>query len=417
MITEHLYRIWGLAVKEFQQLLRNRLLLAFLILGPILELGLMGSLAGGGIKNLRLAVVDSDRTRASRDLISKLDQTDELRVVSHADAAAGPERSMQDGDIDAIVIIPPGYANALSDAAQSAQIQVIADGSHHAVSAVAIGAAQDVAAEISRELAALHPSANQGPVELRIVARFNQYLKDRPHSITAMLAIVVFEVALVVAAQTIAREREMGTLEQLRVTPLGRFELMVGKAIPTLLVGLLDFLLMLGLAAALFDIPIRGSVPLLVLLTAPFIVAQIGWGTLISLISRTQQQAMLFVFALAMVEVAFSGFLVPAADMPPAMRFISYGSSIQHYLLILRGITLRGAGIRSLWLPSAALFGISSVLVLLAWARLRVGLDAGSVRDRLATTFNRLRDRCRSRRTRRSTRKQTAPKEWSREPA
>jgi len=417
MITQHLHRIWGLAVKEFQQLGRNKLLLAFLILGPIMELGLMGSLSGGGVKNLRLAVVDNDRTRASRDMIAKLDRTDELRLVSYADAVAEAERSMQDGDIDAVAVIPPGYASALNDHGQSAQIQLVADGSHHVVSTVAIGAAEDVAAEISRELAASHTSAGQGPVDLRFVARFNRYLKDRPHSITAMLGIVVFEVALVVAAQSIAREREMGTLEQLRVTPLRRFELVAGKGIPTLLVGLVDFLLMLGLAAALFDVPVRGSLPLLTLLTVPFVVAQIGWGTLISLISRTQQQAMLFVFALAMVEVAFSGFLVPAADMPAVMRVVSYASSMQHYLVIMRGIALRGAGLQSLWLPSVALLGISSTLVLLALARLRIGLDAGSLRHHLTIVIRRLRDRCRSRSARRSAKKRGASQDWSREPA
>jgi ABC-2 type transport system permease protein len=417
MIADQLHRIWGLAIKEFQQLGRNRLLLAFLILGPIMELGLMGGLSGGGVENLRLAVVDNDRTSASRDLISRLDRTDELRFAGYAQAVGEAERWMQDGDIDAVAVIPPGYAAALIDAAESAQIQLVADGSHHVVSTVAIGAAEDVAAEISRDLGASHASNSQGPVDLRFVARFNRYLKDRPHSITAMLGIVVFEVALVVAAQSIAREREMGTLEQLRVTPLGRLELMAGKAIPTLVVGLVDFLLMLGLAAVAFDIPVRGSVPLLVLLTVPFVVAQIGWGTLISLVSRTQQQAMLFVFALAMIEVAFSGFLVPSADMPAPMRIVSYASSVRHYLVVVRGVALRGAGMRSLWIPSIALTGIAAALVLLAWARLRMGLDAGSLRQRLLYALAALRERCRRPRRSKPTRERGGPREWSREPA
>jgi len=417
MTGDRLHRIWGLAVKEFQQLGRNRLLLAFLILGPIIELGLMGGLSGGGVENLRLAVVDNDRTSASRSLISRLDRTKELRFEGYAEAVVEAERWMQDGDIDAIAVIPPGYAAALSDPAESAHIQLVADGSHHVVSTVAIGAAEDVAAEIGQDLAQSHSASSRGPVDLRFVARFNQYLKDRPHSITAMLGVVIFEVALVMAAQSIARERELGTLEQLRVTPLGRLELMAGKAIPTLLVGLVDFLLMLGLAAVAFDIPVRGSLPLLVLLTVPFVVAQIGWGTLISLVSRTQQQAMLFVFTLAMVEVAFSGFLVPAADMPAVMRVISYGSSLQHYLVILRGIALRGASIGSLWLPAGALVGIASTLILLAWGRLQLGLDAGSLVDHLAAACRRMRERCRMRRRGKTDRKHPSTREWSREPA
>jgi hypothetical protein len=123
---------------------------------------------------------------------------------------------------------------------------------------------------------------------------------------------------------------------------------------------------------------VRGSLPLLALLTIPFVLAQIGWGLLISLASRTQQQAVLFVFALAMLEVACSGFIVPAADMPGVMRVVSNASSVQHYLVILRGILLRGAGLHSLWQPALALSGIALAALGLAWLRLRMGLDTDS---------------------------------------
>jgi ABC-2 type transport system permease protein len=142
---------------------------------------------------------------------------------------------------------------------------------------------------------------------------------------------------------------------------------------------------MMGLVIVWFDIPTRGSLLLLTLLTIPFVLAQIGWGTLISLISRTQQQAILFVFALAMLEVALSGFLVPAGDMPGVMRVLSYASAVQHYLVILRGVMLRGAGLGLLWLPGLALSGISLTLMGLAWLRLRAGLDADSLRRRLVS--------------------------------
>jgi ABC-2 type transport system permease protein len=240
-----------------------------------------------------------------------------------------------------------------------------------------------VAAEIVRDLTARHAVASGGPVELRFVARFNALLDDRPHAITAMLGLIVYQVTLIIASQSFTRERELGTLEQLRVTPLGRLELIAGKAIPTLLVGLVDCLLMLGVIAVWFDIPMRGSLFLLLLLTVPFVLAQIGWGTLISLVSHTQQQALLFVFALAMLEVAMSGFMVPAGDMPGVMRVLSSVSSVQHYLVILRGVMLRGAGLRSLWLPGLALGGIALAVGTLAWLRLQLGLDTNSLRRRL----------------------------------
>jgi ABC-2 type transport system permease protein len=413
---DHLHRIFGLAVKEVQQLSRDRLLLAFLIIGPLLELLLMGSLSGGGVENLPLAVIDQDRTRASRGLIARLDRTDELRVARYGRDVEEARDWMQNGDVAAIAVVPPQYGAALEDPKRTADVQVIADGSHHIVSTVALGTAEDVAAQIARDLASADPRTSKGPVDLRFVARFNAAMEDQPHAITAMLGMIVFQVALVVAAQSIAREREMGTLEQLRVTPLGRLDLMVGKALPTLAIGIVDFLMMMGVIALWFDIPMRGSLLLLTLLTVPFVLVQIGWGTLISLVSRTQQQAMLFVFALAMLEVAFSGFLVPAGNMPPVMEIISYVSSVQHYLVIVRGVALRGAGLNVLWLPGTALVALSLVLTILAWLRLRMGLDSDSLRQRLTPVWRRLRcwlkDVCHRGRGR----EDVTQREWTREP-
>jgi ABC-2 type transport system permease protein len=402
MMRDTLYRIWGLVVKELLQLSRDKLLLGFVLLGPLLELLLMGGLAGGGVQNLPVAVVDLDRSRTSRELITRLDQTDELLVKMYGDSVAQAQEWMQRGQTAVIVVVPPGYGEALAAPQQSAEVQVIADGSNHVVSTVAIATTENVAAEIVQDLTARHAIASGGPVGLRFVARFNAFLDDRPHAITAMLGLIVYQVTLIIASQSFTRERELGTLEQLRVTPLGRLELMVGKAIPTLLVGLVDCLLMTGVVALWFDIPVRGSLLLLLALTIPFILVQIGWGTLISLVSRTQQQALLFVFALAMLEVALSGFMVPAGDMPGAMRVLSTVSSVQHYLMILRGVMLRGTGLGSLWLPGLALGGIAFAVAALAWLRLRLGLDTNSVTHRLQALWHGYRRRRRERQAGRS---------------
>ena len=400
-----LHRIWGLVVKEILQLSRDRLLLGFVLLGPLLELLLMGGLTGGGVQNLPLAVVDLDRTRFSRELVTRLDQTDELLVKTYVDSVAQAREWMQSGRISVIVVVPPGYGEALTAPQQSAEVQVVADGSNHVVSTVAIATTEDVAAEVVQDLTAHQAIASGGPVELRFVARFNEFLDDRPHAITAMLGLIVYQVTLIIASQSFTRERELGTLEQLRVTPLARLELMAGKAMPTLLIGLVDCLLMTGLIVVWFDIPVRGSMLLLLFLTLPFTLAQIGWGTLISLVSRTQQQALLFVFALAMLEVAMSGFMVPAGDMPGVMRVLSAVSSVQHYLVIVRGVMLRGAGVRSLWLSGLALGGIALTVSTLAWLRLRLGLDTNSLRRRLQVLWHNYQRSRRERKARRNANK------------
>jgi ABC-2 type transport system permease protein len=346
-------------------------------------------------------VVDLDRTRFSRELVTRLDQTDELFVKTYADSVAQAREWMQSGQISVIVVVPPSYGEALTAPQQSAEVQVVADGSNHVVSTVAIATTEDVAAEIVQDLAARQAVASGGPVELRFVARFNEFLDDRPHAITAMLGLIVYQVTLIIASQSFTRERELGTLEQLRVTPLGRLELIAGKALPTLLIGLVDCLLMTGVIVVWFDIPVRGSMLLLLLMTIPFVLAQIGWGTLISLVSRTQQQALLFVFALAMLEVAMSGFMVPAGDMPGVMRVLSTVSSVQHYLVIVRGVMLRGAGAKSLWLSGLALGGIALTLSALAWLRLRLGLDTNSLRRRLQVLWRNYQDSRHERKARR----------------
>ena len=169
--------------------------------------------------------------------------------------------------------------------------------------------------------------------------------------------------------------------------------------------GLVNCLLMTGVAVAWFDIPVRGSLPLLLLLTIPFVLTQIGWGTLISLISRTQQQAMLFVFALAMLEIACSGFLVPAGNLPEAMRLLSRISSVQYYMVIVRGVMLRGAGLGLLWRPGLALGGIALGVAALAWLRLWLGLDADSLKQRLQIWRHIYRRDRRRRQAKRSARK------------
>jgi ABC-2 type transport system permease protein len=392
-----LHRIWSVVVKEFLQLSRDKVLMGFVILAPLLELGLMANMTGDGVGNLPLAIVDRDTSRASRELIAKLDQSEELLLTTYAKNVAQARESMQRGKVAAIVVVPPGYGEYLVDPRQSAEVQVIVDDSNYVVATIAESSVKNAASEITQDLTTRTTTISGGPVKMSFVARFNAALDSRPRTITAMLGMIVFQVTLIIAAQSFTRERERGTLEQLRITPLGRMELIVGKAVPTLVIGLINALTMIGLIIVWFEVPMRGSLPLLLLLSIPFILAQIGWGTLISLVSHNQQQAVLFVFAMAMLEVACSGFIVPASDMPKVMQVVSQVSSVQHYLVILRGVMLRGAGLDSVWVSTLALTGIALVATALAWLRLRAGLDADSLRQQLRAAWQRRQEQSRRR--------------------
>jgi ABC-2 type transport system permease protein len=174
-------------------------------------------------------------------------------------------------------------------------------------------------------------------------------------SIPAQLGFITYQITLAVAALGLARERELGTLEQLMVTPLRGFELTLGKGIPAAAVGSLNFALLFIISLTVFQVPMNGSLALLAALTLLFVAAIVGWGLVLSAISRTQQQAILFVFILAMVEITFSGFMVPVENMPPFLQVISRLAPLQHYLIIIRGIMLKGAGLEELWSQTMAL--------------------------------------------------------------
>jgi ABC-2 type transport system permease protein len=196
--------------------------------------------------------------------------------------------------------------------------------------------------------------------------RFNPLLNGKYVAIPGLFAFAVYQVAMVVASVTLVRERELGTLEQLAVTPVRRIELLSGKGVPAILVGVANFALLLAVVVGVFQIPMRGSYALLFALSTLFIAAEVGIGLLISAVSRSQQQAVLMVFPLAMVDLALSGYLVPVEAMPRGLQVLSLFTPLRHYMKILKDIMLKGADISTLWPSALALIGLALVVGLLA---------------------------------------------------
>jgi ABC-2 type transport system permease protein len=203
-------------------------------------------------------------------------------------------------------------------------------------------------------------------IELRADVQYNVSLTSRAFTISAQVGFIVYQVALTVASVGLARERELGTLEVLIVMPLRRLELIAGKAIPAVLVAAVNFGLMLGVVVHGLGIPMRGSLGLLVGLTVLFSVAEVSYGLLISSVAGTQQQAILFVFVLAMLDMAFSGYLVRVENLPPVLRMVSRLVPLSHYLAIVRGIMLKGAGIGALWPHGLAIAGAGILVMVVA---------------------------------------------------
>jgi ABC-2 type transport system permease protein len=361
-----LIRIGNMVVKELIQFRRDWVLALFILMAPALQLILMARSIERGVTEQPVVILDFDHSRLSRQLVTNLDNTEELRVQYYAQDLAQVRDLLDRGDARMAVLIPAGFARELGAVQTGQQIQVVADATNSLAASTMMGVAAGVVTRFSSDLVADLGLIVPEFIDFRTNMRFNPTLDFRYFSIPAQLGFITYQVTLAVASLGLARERELGTLEQLMVTPLRHSELAVGKGLPAVAIGGLNFVAMWIISLTVFQVPMNGSPLLLAALTLLFIVAVVGWGLVISAVSRTQQQAILFVFILAMVEIAFSGFIVPVKNMPAALQTISRFAPLQHYLVIIRGIMLKGAGLGELWMSMVALAGLSLVTGLIA---------------------------------------------------
>ncbi len=360
-----LYRIANLTYKEFLQVSRDWVLMIVLVVAPVIQLSLLSWNTGQGVKNLPVAVWDMDLSRSSRDLITEMDNTDELRVVRYVHSLEQVYSVLDLGQADVAVILPAGFERNLIGAQAPAQVQIIVSGTNSLGGSAGLAAAQSA---ISRYVAGQLTGAGALalPIDFRTDIRYNPTLNSRNFSIPAMIGMLSFEMTLAIAAQAFTREREVGTLEQLIIMPFRRIELIIGKAIPPLVITLLDFYIMLQVAIHVFGVPMQGSMLLLMGLSSLFMLAEVHWGMLISTFARTQQQAVLFVFVEAILDMTFSGFLVSVDNLPPVLKTVSAVVPLRYYLVIIRSIMLKGATLDVLWPQAAALAALASVIGLLA---------------------------------------------------
>ena len=361
-----MFRIGNLITKELIQFGRDRLLTMFILLVPALQLLLLAQAIERGITQQPVVIVDLDRSYQSRRLIANLDNTEELQVRFQVDSPGEMRRMLDEGKARMAVVIPAGFAQGLASARSPQSIQVIADAANTMAASISMSAASGVAARFSADLVSSRGVVVPEFIDFDTSVRFNPTLNIRSYSIPAQLGFITYQVTLAVAALGLARERELGTLEQLMVTPLRRSELTVGKGVPAIAIGGVNFAVMWLISLVVFQVPMNGSPLLLAALTLLFITAVVSWGLVISSISRTQQQAILFVFIQAMVDMTFSGFLVPVKNMPALLQVISRFVPLQHYLSIVRGIMLKGAGLESLWPHVVALLLLSLGMGLVA---------------------------------------------------
>ena len=358
-----LYRTWNLTIKEFTQLFRDKLLAPLVLFGPLLELLMIAWSSLQGIDHLPTAVLDLDNSNASRALIVAMENTETFDPY-FVDSLDYITADIQEGRALAAWVIPRGFEAQLLDAGTgSSAVQLIVDGSDVMSAQTAVDTAQGLAASYGQSLLLQTTNdyrlANSDPpLDMSLRVWFNEEMKESNYMIPSELGFIAAAIAAMLASMVIAKERELGTLEQLMVTPIRSAELVIGKSIMAVSLGYVLFLLMLAMVVFFFDVPMRGSLPLLMVLSFLYMIVELGWGLMISAFAKTQMQALLITFAVIMVMIIFSGYAFPVDTMPPLMQTIANIFPLKHWLIIFRGILLKGAGVQD-FLPE-----LLSILVL-----------------------------------------------------
>ncbi len=342
-----LIRTFAILRKEIIQILRDPRTLAVMFLIPIVQLVILGYAASNDVDHISTAVLDWDNTRDSRALLDAYRASGYFDIRYYAATEAELQRLVDGGQARLALVIPRGYATDLARD-HRAQIAVIIDGSDPTIANTALSAANAVGqaqgAHVAQTLSNVSTQSMPG-VEVRPRVWYNPQLSSANFMVPGIIGVIMQLLTVFLTSMAIVRERERGTLEQLIVTPLKPGELIVGKLIPYVLIAFLDTLLILALGVWWFGVPINGSVMLLLGLAAVGLLTSLGLGLLISTVSKTQQEAMLLSYFIILPSIFLSGFIFPRDAMPEFLRVVGYGVPLTYFLIIVRGIILKGIGL------------------------------------------------------------------------
>jgi ABC-2 type transport system permease protein len=374
------YRLLSIIRKEFIQIRRDPRTLVLVLILPVMQVVLMGYAATNVVRNVPLGVFDQDRGPAARALLDAYRAADYFRLTEDVDSENELRRLVDSGRVRAGLIIPPNYTERLrSDG--SAQVVFVLDGSDPTVGSTALSAAQLIgqahATQITEaRLARSGPGLSASPpVDVRTQVWYNPDLESTYFMVPGVMGMVLYALTSILTATAVVRERERGTIEQLIVTPIRPWELIVGKLLPYVLLALLNTLEVLAIGAFWFKVPVRGDLALILLLSCLFLLSGLGIGLLASTAANTQQEAMLIVWMTLLPSIFLSGFFFPLEAMPQFLRWLSYLVPLRYYLVIIRSLLIKGVGAEAFGFEvlALAIFGLG--IMTLAAMRFRKRLD------------------------------------------
>ncbi len=380
-------RIFEIIRKEFRQALREPRMRAMLVLPPLLQLLIFGYAVNLDVENSRIAWMDRDQSPQSRELRSSFSGSRYFSITETPDSPAEIDRLLQQGKVSAVVSIAPGFGRDLLRG-KSAEVQILIDGTDSNTASLVSAHASGVVAQFSSQqmeqwqrekmagravVSAIHIPVPRLDASDRVW--FNPELLSRYYFVPGVVVNILTLVTIMLTSMAIVREKEIGTLEQLMVTPIQPLELMLGKTLPFALIGLLNMTMVTVAAILVFGVPFRGSILMMLGSTILFLMTTLGIGLFISTISGTQQQAMMSASLFFQPAFMLSGFTFPIRNMPEFAQMLTYLNPLRYFMEIVRGVFLKGSGIEILWPQMLALFFFGVVILTLSALRFHKRLD------------------------------------------
>jgi len=369
-------RLRAMLIKEFIQVFRDPRMRIVLFVMPVMQTVIFGYAVNMDVKNIPTAIMDRDNSSESRELSELLTSSGHFRLKRHINHDSEAAAMLDRGTVRVVLKIEHGYG-ALLRRGESAQVQVLLDGTDSNTAGVVMGYLGRLSADYNNRLqsayAARHNGATLriGRVELASRAWFNPNLESPPFYVPAVITNILFVITMLLSSMAIVREKEIGTIEQVIVTPIRKGEFILGKTLPFVLIGYIDVALISLAGMLVFNVPVRGSLWLLFLATTLFLMSSLGIGLLISTVSRTQQQAMMTAFFIIFPAMLLSGFAFPIENMPKAVQWLTLLNPLRFYMVIIRGLFLKGVGISILWPQLVSLSAIGAGVMLVAIKRFR----------------------------------------------
>lgn len=372
-------RIKQMIIKEFIQVFRDKRMKAIVFVTPIMQLLMFGYAVTTDVNNISTAIYDLDKSYESRELVRKLESSGYFNIRCFVESPDEIQELLDRGRITTAIQINRGFSSDLKNNRQT-EVQILVDGTDSNTATVAMDYANRIIMKYAKENSPQPPLWQRGGAEdggvisgidLRTRAWYNPDLRSGNYNVPGVIAIVIMLTCLLLTSMAVVREREIGTMEQLMVTPLKPIELMLGKTIPFAIIGFFDVFLVTMVGVFWFDIPIKGPIQLMPLATAIYLLSVLGIGLFISTISRTQQQAMMATFLFYIPAVLLSGFMFPIENMPEIIQYGTYLNPLRYFLVIIRGIFLKGNGIAILWPQMLSLFLLGIIVMTLSSLRFR----------------------------------------------